>query len=315
MRKAILHLGLHKTGTTFLQLSMRRWLDRGADRHLPVFFSSQHMPSSKWKKFRSEFYVKFRNAIARAPLGPVPANSAAIQERLGNLGLLPEFEMLRDFFDRPETVLVHSDENSLGAMFGHLIGSRREVIPFYPNGDWLSAIFAAAAHANFDDVEVVLTLRRFDELIVSSLKSIIRSERGVPPIDMFLAGLRDMGARCRSIIEATSRLQFVSSLHILEFQTLQTSPQRYFEAFCGLTGADRICTLPNGHKVNPSITDNEALNRLVASGSLNQAERARCGTLSDLIGRDFLHTLAKDYESLQHDLAAAGHSKRVNYYN
>lgn len=315
MRKAVLHLGFHKTGTTFLQMATRRWVRSISPNGHSVFFSSRHMPDSGWLQVRNNHCLRLRHRIAHAPLETFPSDAGAVRAQLSQLELSREFEVLCAFFNRAETVLIHSDENSIGNTFGHPGYGSGRLWPFYPNGEWLCAIFAAAAFASYTDVHLVLSVRRFDEMLVSSIKDLVRSPRPVPAIQLFSRTLSDLSARCRRLVQRLSTLDFVSTVHLLDYELLRRSPHDYFQTFIALTGMEPAAFRVKPRAINRSRNDEWILDRLVEKGALAVETRPTLDDLKSLLGREFLDRLATDYEALLCEItAAAADGGKIRYY-
>jgi hypothetical protein len=316
MRKAILHLGFHKTGTTFLQMATQRWVKSLSGGERSIFFSSQHVPDSGWSDVRAAHALRLRQRIAHAALGTLPRSYNVVCEKLSGLGLTEELRALREFFARNQSVLIHSDENSIGANFGHAGFGREKAWPFYPNGDWLCAAFSAAAFASYTEIHLVLSLRRFDEMAVSSLKNAVRSPRRLPPLHLFSRAVSDAGIRCRILVERVSKLEFVRNVHLLDYELLKNSPNDYVDTFIKLSGCDCPPVPMAQKKINASPSDRVVLDRLVERGILSKEKRAELKDVATLIGRDVLTALAADYKVFREDMMRATLAgSKVMYYS
>jgi hypothetical protein len=179
----------------------------------------------------------------------------------------------------------------------------------------LCAVFAAAALAGYAEIHLVLSLRRFDEMVVSSIKDVVRSPRPIPPLDLFSRALSDMGARCRTLMKRISGIEFVNKVHVLDYELLRRSPQAYFAAFSDLAGKEFVASQRQIRMVNASPSDKITLDRLVERGVLAGTTRAGFDDIPALIGRDFLRALAGDYAALRDDLlAVTSAGGKVRYY-
>ena len=265
---------------------------------------------------RAAHGMRLRNYVARSAMETLPGNYAAICENLSGLGLATEMDALRQFFTRDESILIHSDENSIGDNFGHAGYRRGRPWPFYPNGEWLCAAFSAAALSSYADVHLVFTLRRFDEMVVSSLKNAIRSPRRLPPLRRFSHAVSDLGSRCRILVERVSSLDFVRNVHLLDYELLRSSPRQYFETFVNLSGSDHSLARVPTKRINASAEDADTLDRLVERGVISRQQRLAIKGVGALLGDNVLTALAVDYDAFRQDMlrvALAG--GKIKYYS
>jgi hypothetical protein len=315
MRKSILHLGFHKTGTTYLQLGTQRWLLKRRQRIPTIFYSSQHAPSSGWLQVRTQSFQRLRNTIAKKAQGDVPDTARELESRLAELGVAGDFKMLCEHFSRRGDVLIHSDENSLGDVFGHCGYGPNELWPFYPNGAWLCAVFAAAAGMQGGDVHLILTIRDFSEMAISSFKTAVRSRRPVPAVNPFIHNLSDISTSCRTILEQSAQLKSVHAIHILDYAILQRSPLLYFDVFRRLISDEPYRCANPAERINESLSDSHILDLLVKRGVISTDQRSKLTNISELIPPERLGRLAADYRLLQSWLAAMQQGEsRLRYY-
>ena len=310
MRKAILHLGLHKTGTTFLQLTMRRWFAENPGACEDIFYSSQHAKSSQWLGFRSKTYLHMRDRIAFRHNSRRQIDEASLTEMLDKLSLLDKFRDFQGHFAKPQNIFLHSDENTLGATFGHLAAGGRLKWPFYPNGDWLAATVALAASTYYESVEIILSVRTFDEMILSSLKDAVLQEHRIDSLQEFRDLLSNIGAQFEHIVDSLRQFGAIEKIHILDFDILKRSQNEYFAAFLSLLGEFKVGAGAS-RAINAS-PDEDRIVALLIDKKLVGPDRGT-SSLRDIVGCDFLSRAKLEYGRTIDHLRTLG--PKVLYYS
>ncbi|HEY1614236.1 MAG TPA: hypothetical protein VGF97_11140 [Rhizomicrobium sp.] len=308
MSKAVLHLGFHKTGTTFLQTATRDWLGQNRNGRR-LFYSSQRARDSGWAEFRERSYLTLRDRIARAERRSMPNSVAGVLRLVDELGIRREFGELCDYLVRPGHDLIHSDENSLGRVIGQFARDGSTVAPFYPNGDCISAVFACAAAFAYDEIDIVLSLRRFDEMLTSSLKSILKLGRKLPSLKLIPEALSDIGERVLAIVLGIAGLDFVSNVHVFDYELLRRDPPQYASRFFSIIGEEIGTPDCARDRVNSSMNDEEALKRLAGKAGVDLRRLASATTIGDLLAEGVLGNFSKQYQSVVGAISAVGDPK------
>lgn len=218
MRTLILHLGAHKTATTFLQKSFAA----NADRIASCKFFSVHSPDDAFNNFRRS-YTHDRNTLLLR---------SGATERRGAVASLTE-KLTKLFETCSHSTIVLSDENLLGSTPGHSI---RKVSTLYPGSGGIAKAFSALK--GFDKIKVRLYIRRQDSLLVSSYRDYIAKLIGGVSLEGFLA-MQDLnGYAWSTIIAPWTRKVDAFDLSIIPYESIYDGAEHYFREFVQYCGID-----------------------------------------------------------------------------
>ena len=186
IRESVLHVGLHKTGTTSLQLAMRKLEDNGF--FSDIRFSSQHAADAEWLDIRTNHWLHIRDSL--------------IQERSMQQQHLDDHRAaIIDYFRRDPRHLLHSDENTMGFPLLRRV-KRNPSFPvgFYPNGEVvIGEIGRLATHSGYRP-HLIITLRSFPSLVRSSLSMAAREGRDLSNPDDLFESIEGIDKRLRKMI-------------------------------------------------------------------------------------------------------------------
>ncbi len=219
MRTLILHLGAHKTATTFLQKSFAA----NADNLTPCRFFSVHTPDAAFNEFRRA-YSHDRNTLL--------VRSGATERRGAVASLTEKLNALFETCSHSNVIL--SDENLFGATPGHAI---RKVSTLYPGSGGMAKAFAALK--GFDKIKVRLYIRRQDSLLESSYKDYIAKLIGGLSLEDFIARQDLRGYAWSEIIAPWTRKSDGFELSIVPYESIYEGAGHYFREFiqfCGIDG-------------------------------------------------------------------------------
>jgi hypothetical protein len=264
---AILHVGLHKTGTTFLQMCTKRSL-AGNDRlRRRVFFSSQHSVCEDWKSIRKGAFARIRRAISTSM-----SNQKDHEDLMAELSrsrlLGRELLELEAHLGRGTKIFFHSDENTIGPPFGHSFQSPVLDYPFYPGAEMIIGLLADTAARLYDKVTVVITFRDFGDYVESSLKDAVVNNRyatggrnaiPLPRLDILKSSVGVIGPRMCQIVGYVGNIPCLDHLRLVDYDILRRNPAEYLLQVSGnvFDQIDRPHVV--AEKVNPSISNAEAI--------------------------------------------------------
>jgi hypothetical protein len=267
MKEAIFHVGLHKTGTTFLQTCMRRSLAANDRLRRKVFFSSQHSECGDWKTLRSGAFARIRHTLLKSMT--THGDHDGLMRALAENNLLErEILELSAHLNRDADVFFHSDENTIGAPFGHSFQSPILDYPFYPGAEMITGLLLETAARLYDRMTVVITFRDFGDYVESSLKDAVvyhlhatggRKAMPLPKLDLLRCRMGIIDPRMRQIIEYVGNVPCLDRLLLVDYNIIKTDPADYVAKVCGnvFDQIDRPEIVPK--IVNPSISNAEAI--------------------------------------------------------
>lgn len=224
-KKLFLHIGAHKTGTTFIQREVFRHDRLLGDSDRTHEFLSIHHPDANFQHFR-QLYTAARNR----GLSLLDKGQSMTETRNAMTSAFREY--LRE---RSADVLVLSDENILGQTPGHPIGGKLvSANSLYP----LSRVVAEAVYDLSDayDISVRLSDRKMTSFITSCYRDMMMKLCRAETEEAFRARLHYDSFDWDKVAAPWTEI-FGDAFSRNEFESLARDPQGYasdFSQWCGL---------------------------------------------------------------------------------
>jgi hypothetical protein len=250
MRTLILHLGAHKTATTFLQ----RNFAANADKITSCKFFSVHSPDAAFNEFRRSYSHDRNTLLLRTGATERSAVAESLTEKLSKL-----------FESCSHSTIILSDENLFGPTPGHT-----RIPTLYPGSRGMAKAFAALK--GFDKIKVRLYIRRQDSLLLSSYKDYIAKLIGGLSLVDFIAKQDLSGYAWNEVIAPWTKQIDAFEVSVVPYELIYQGADHYFHEFIQFCGIEGTVTV-SPSRVNEGLSARQCRFAALVANELRPKER------------------------------------------